>query len=71
MFNDMPGTTLNIGGRAVKMTAFGEGTDAQAMYTGKPFIGELGHAFLFRNYRTDLGKPRGRLGFPGPTQGEG
>ena len=56
MFNDMLGSTLNIGGKPVKMTAFGESTDAQAMYTGKPFIGELGYAFLFRNYRPDKGK---------------
>ena len=66
MFNDMLGTTLNIGGRSVKMTAFGESTDAQAMYTGKPFIGELGYAFLFRNYRPDKGKwlTTDPLGYP-------
>ena len=66
MFNDMLDTTLNIGGRAVKMTAFGESTDAQAMYTGKPFIGELGYAFLFRNYRPDKGKwlTTDPLGYP-------
>ena len=26
------------------------------MFTGKPYIGELGYAFLFRNYRPGLGK---------------
>ena len=35
MFNDMLGSTLNIGGKAVNMTAFGESTDTNAMYTGK------------------------------------
>ena len=56
MFNDMLGSTLNIGGKAVNMTAFGESADVNAMYTGKPYIGELGYAFLFRNYRADQGK---------------
>ena len=56
MFNDMLGSTLNIGGKAVNMTAFGESADTNAMYTGKPYIGELGYAFLFRNYRSDYGK---------------
>ena len=56
MFNDMLGSTLNIGGKAVNMTAFGESSDSNAMYTGKPYIGELGYAFLFRNYRSDYGK---------------
>ena len=56
MFNDMLGSTLNIGGKPVSMTAFGESADNDAMYTGKPYIGELGYAFLFRNYRADQGK---------------
>ena len=56
MFNDMLGSTLNIGGKAVNMTAFGESANPNAMYTGKPYIGELGYAFLFRNYRSDYGK---------------
>ncbi len=66
MFNDMLGSTLNIGGRAVNMTAFGESTDTNAMYTGKPYIGELGYAFLFRNYRSDYGKwqTTDPLGYP-------
>ena len=66
MFNDMLGSTLNIGGRAVNMTAFGESTDSNAMYTGKPYIGELGYAFLFRNYRSDYGKwqTTDPLGYP-------
>jgi hypothetical protein len=36
------------------------------MYTGKPYIGELGYAFLFRNYRSDYGKwqTTDPLGYP-------
>ena len=66
MFNDMLGSTLNIGGKAVNMTAFGESADTNAMYTGKPYIGELGYAFLFRNYRSDYGKwqTTDPLGYP-------
>ena len=65
-FNDMLGSTLNIGGKAVNMTAFGESADNDAMYTGKPYIGELGYAFLFRNYRADQGKwqTTDPLGYP-------
>ena len=66
MFNDMLGSTLNIGGKSVSMTAFGESADNDAMYTGKPYIGELGYAFLFRNYRADQGKwlTTDPLGYP-------
>ena len=66
MFNDMLGSTLNIGGKAINMTAFGESADSNAMYTGKPYIGELGYAFLFRNYRSDYGKwqTSDPLGYP-------
>ena len=66
MFNDMLGSTLNIGGKAVNMTAFGESPDTNAMYTGKPYIGELGYAFLFRYYRSDYGKwqTTDPLGYP-------
>ncbi len=71
MFNDMLGTTLGIkneqGFEAINMTAFGEPTTSQpnnstteidkvGFFTGKPYIGELGYAFLFRNYRADQGK---------------
>ena len=66
MFTDMLGSTLNIGGKAIHMTAFGESSDTNAMYTGKPYIGELGYAFLFRNYRADTGKwiSADPLGYP-------
>ncbi len=71
MFNDILGTTLGIkneqGFEAINMTAFGEPTTSQpnnsttetdkvGFFTGKPYIGELGYAFLFRNYRAELGK---------------
>jgi len=54
------------GGKAVNMTAFGESADTNAMYTGKPYIGELGFTFLFRNYRSDYGKwqTTDPLGYP-------
>ena len=60
------GTTLNSGGKSVNITALGESTDTNVMYTGKPYIGELGYAFLFRNYRSDLGKwqTTDPLGYP-------
>ena len=66
MFTDMLGSTLNIGGKAIHMTAFGESSDTNAMFTGKPYIGELGYAFLFRNYRADTGKwiSADPLGYP-------
>ncbi|MPN17775.1 hypothetical protein SDC9_165130 [bioreactor metagenome] len=60
MFNDMLGSTLGVNSKegfsAVKMTAFGETENKEAMFTGKPYIGELGYAFLFRNYRAEQGK---------------
>ncbi|MPM63834.1 hypothetical protein SDC9_110718 [bioreactor metagenome] len=60
MFNDMLGSTLGVnketGFNPVKMTAFGETSDKEAFFTGKPAVGELGYAFLFRNYRADKGK---------------
>ena len=66
MFNDMLGNSLNIGGKAVLMTAFGATSDTNAMFTGKPYIGELGYAFLYRNYRADQGKwqTTDPLGYP-------
>ena len=60
MFNDILGSTLGVnnetGFNPVKMTAFGETENKEAFFTGKPAIGELGYAFLFRNYRADQGK---------------
>ena len=59
MFNDMLGNTLGTKQdkfKSVQMTAFGETKDTNALFTGKPYVGELGYAFLFRNYRADKGK---------------
>ena len=56
LFNDMLGSTVAINDKAVGMTSFGETADSKAMYTGKPYVDGLSYAFLFRNYRTDLGK---------------
>ena len=46
---------------AIKRDAFGKTLENSAgnaynMFTGKPQIGGLGYAFLFRNYRPNLGK---------------
>lgn len=60
LFNDMLGSTLGVkdGSKMtqVAMTSFGETSNTDAFFTGKPMIGELGYAFLFRNYRADNGK---------------
>ena len=71
MFNDMLGTTLGIKGddfTRTNLTAFGENLDAgdKAFFTGKPLVGELGYAFLFRNYRPEQGKwqTADPLGYP-------
>lgn len=70
MFNDMLGSTLGVksgaGINTVTMTAFGETDDKDVFFTGKPTIGELGYAFLFRNYRADQGKwqTSDPLGYP-------
>ena len=60
MLNDMLGSTVGIcdGEKMtpVSMTAFGESSDSEAMYTGKPYVDGLGYAFLFRTYRAELGK---------------
>ncbi len=65
LFNDMLGTTLGIkdGDKVMQnnLTAFGESLNSSLLtensfFTGKPYIGELGYTFLFRNYRSDQGK---------------
>ena len=68
MFNDMLGNTLGIYGKdlqEVKRTSFGSG-DETGFFTGKPYVKELGAVFLFRNYRSDLGKwqTSDPLGYP-------
>ena len=70
LFNDMLGSTIGIRSgkeyRETGMTAFGETDEKSAMFTGNPYIGDLGYAFLFRNYRPGLGKwqTSDPLGYP-------
>ena len=81
MFNDMLGTTLGVAENGkfttTPKTAFGQPTASQpnnstteidkvGFFTGKPYIGELGYAFLFRNYRADQDKwqTKDPLGYP-------
>jgi len=50
---------------ATQTTAFGAGNN-NAFFTGKPYVEGLGYAFMFRNYRSDLGKwqTADPLGYP-------
>ncbi len=72
LFNDMLGSTLGAMGtdgfKTVARTAFGEtgGNSAEEFFTGKPMVGDLGYAFLFRAYRPGLGKwqTADPLGYP-------
>ena len=66
MFNDMLGSTLSVNGNPVDMTSFGKTADSSAFFTGKPYIGELGYAFLFRAYDPAQGKwtTSDPLGYP-------
>ena len=70
LFNDLLGNTLGVKDQSsyqpIRMTAFGESDNADAFFTGKPLVGELGYTFLFRNYRPDQGKwqTADPLGYP-------
>ena len=70
LFNDLLGSTIGIRSgkeyRETGMTAFGEMDEKSAMFMGKPYIGDLSYAFLFRNYRPCLGKwqTSDSLGYP-------
>ena len=66
LFNDMLGSTLAVNDKAVEMTSFGETTDKNAFFTGKPMIDELGYSFLFRDYNPNQGKwtTSDPLGYP-------
>ena len=73
LFNDMLGTTLGVHSEkyeSIARDAFGmtskDADSAENFFTGKPYIGELGYAFLFRNYRPELGKwqTTDPLGYP-------
>jgi len=67
----MLGTTLGaVNGKeysAVDKTAFGvSNSGTNTFFTGKPYVADLGYAFLFRNYRADVGKwqTQDPLGYP-------
>ena len=70
LFNDLLGNTLGVKDQSsyqpIRMTAFGESDNADAFFTGKPLVGELGYTFFFRNYRPEQGKwqTSDPLGYP-------
>ena len=74
MFSDILGTTIGHIGEngyfSSSMTAFGDPINCKLptsnFFTGKPHVDGLGHAFLMRNYRADLGKwpTSDPLGYP-------
>ena len=61
IFTDILGTSIGKvsgnGYSAIDKTSFGADTsDKSSFFTGKPYVEGLGYAFLFRNYRADMGK---------------
>ena len=71
ILTDMLGTSLgSFAGNQynpIETTSFGGGSyDADAFFTGKPYVNDLGYAFLFRNYRADVGKwlSQDLMGYP-------
>ena len=71
IFTDMLGTSLGKvdknGYSAIDKTSFGDdSSDNSSFFTGKPYVKDLGYAFLFRNYRADMGKwlTQDMLGYP-------
>ena len=67
----MLGTSLGKvdknGYSAIDKTSFGaDTTDKSSFFTGKPYVEDLGYAFLFRNYRADMGKwlSQDLIGYP-------
>ncbi len=71
IFTDMLGASLGKvdekGYSAIDKTSFGADTsDKSSFFTGKPYIDGLGYAFLFRNYRPDMGKwlSQDLIGYP-------
>ena len=59
MFRDILGFRVDVKNDEayciMSMTAFGESTDSEVFFTGKPFVGDLGYAFLMRSYRPENG----------------
>ena len=71
IFTDILGTSMGKvsgnGYSAIDKTSFGADTsDKSSFFTGKPYVEGLGYAFLFRNYRADIGKwlTQDILGYP-------
>ena len=71
IFTDILGTSMGKvsgnGYSAIDKTSFGADTsDNSSFFTGKPYIEDLGYAFLFRNYRADMGKwlSQDPIGYP-------
>ena len=61
IFTDMLGTSIGYvkdgNYSEITKTSFGADTsDKSSFFTGKPYVEDLGYAFLFRNYRADMGK---------------
>ncbi|MDD3155081.1 MAG: hypothetical protein PHS41_09445 [Victivallaceae bacterium] len=65
LFQDILGTTLGVMDAervdAKQLSAFGESLQGETpsditFFTGKPFVGNLGYAFLFRTYRSAHGR---------------
>ena len=69
-FNDVLGSNLSsIGSNGFtknKQTTFGDTQDKSTFFSGKPFVEDLGYAFMFRNYRSEMGKwqTQDPLGYP-------
>ena len=71
ILTDMLGTSLgSFSGNQynpIETTSFGCGSyDADVFFTGKPYVGDLGYVFLFRNYKADVGKwlSQDLIGYP-------
>lgn len=61
IFTDILGTSLGTVKENqysnIDKTSFGaDSTDKTSFFTGKPYVEDLGYAFLMRNYRSDMGK---------------
>ena len=61
IFTDMLGTSIGYvkdgNYSEITKTSFGADTsDKSSFFTGKPYVEDLGYAFLLRNYRADMGK---------------
>ena len=71
IFTDLLGTSLGKVSEneyaVIDKTSFGaNSSDKSSFFTGKPYIENLGYAFLLRNYRADMGKwlSQDLIGYP-------